>query len=61
MNYRKALACLIGILPSAPSAWSQFMPEANPENRTSLGSLLVQSQQVTEHINTAKARSRVSE
>jgi hypothetical protein len=59
MNYRKALgACLIGILASSPSAWSQLKPEANPENSTSLGSLLVQSQHLTEHINRAKSQGR---
>jgi len=58
MNYRVLAASLLVALAVAPSAWSQLMPERNPENATSPESLLVQSQDLTEKINSAKSQGR---
>lgn len=59
MKYRKLLAAsLVAALAAAPSAWSQLTPEANPKNAASVGSLLVQSQDLTEGINRAKSRGK---
>lgn len=59
MDYRKLLAAsLLGALTVASSAWSQLMPEANPKNTVSVGSLLVRSQDLTERIDRAKSQGK---
>lgn len=59
MNYRKVLAMsLLGVLAVAPSAWSQLMPQANPKNAASVGSLLVRSQDLTAEIDRAKSQGK---
>lgn len=59
MNYRKVLAAsLLGVLAVTASARSQLMPEANPRNATSVGSLLVRSQDLTEKIDHARSQGK---
>jgi hypothetical protein len=59
MNYGKVLATsLFGLLLVAPSAWSQLVPQANPQNTASVGSLLVRSQHITEEIDRAKSQGK---
>jgi hypothetical protein len=58
MKYRVLAASLLVALAVAPSAWSQLMPERNPENATSSESLRAQSQALTEQINVAKSRGK---
>jgi hypothetical protein len=57
MNYRKVFATgFVAALAVAPSAWSQLVPQMNPNNATSAESLAALSQDLTEKIGKAKSR-----